>query len=254
MAPSTKKVADAIDKRRPRRQHIILQNLPPLVLSTPTNTITIQFAMSAPTTALKPFPGQPMASTAPAPAAPPPSESQAAESTGAPVSEKPPSFGTFGGPNRNSRHSADQRTSVEEVESAVWRLETRMDQETQSIRAHIDQETKSIREEISQLEGRMDIQFRLLDNRVNEVNSRVTEVHAQLQDIKGILEQMQRVLPAALPPVIVESPPSNDSHDAAGPSSPRRLSTRASSASMRLRDMIKGSAKELFGTPSKQRN
>ena len=47
MAPRTKRSADAIDKQRPRRQHIILQTLPPVVLSTPTNTITIRFAMSA---------------------------------------------------------------------------------------------------------------------------------------------------------------------------------------------------------------
>ncbi|KAI0716676.1 hypothetical protein C8Q76DRAFT_794940 [Earliella scabrosa] len=51
MAPRTKDSDDAIDKVYPSRPHIILRTLPPLVLSTPNNTVTFRFAMA--TSALK---------------------------------------------------------------------------------------------------------------------------------------------------------------------------------------------------------
>ena len=49
MAPSKEQAVHAINKRRPRR--IILQTLPPVVLSTPTNAITVRFTMSTAATA-----------------------------------------------------------------------------------------------------------------------------------------------------------------------------------------------------------
>ncbi|KAI0682858.1 hypothetical protein C8T65DRAFT_686433 [Cerioporus squamosus] len=180
MAPRTKKAADAIDKRRSRRQHIILQTLPPVVFSTPTHTVTIRFAMSA----INLKQGRPESLDYASSSVPSVRQSfqssLASEPTGVgktspSPSHKPASHKTFGsGGDRTSQHSGyvqAEYADVEDVEENAQRLEIRLQQEGTSIRQEMKQQVDRLDAKIDHvLENVLPKQFISVDARIDDLD------------------------------------------------------------------------------------
>ncbi|RPD59072.1 hypothetical protein L226DRAFT_536368 [Lentinus tigrinus ALCF2SS1-7] len=190
MAPRTKRPANSIDKQCPRRQHIILQTLPSVVLSTPTDTITIRFAMSTATANLKQVLPQSPISTPP-PASRPPSRS---ESTGDGKKSPSASIGTFGHRiERGSRGGVGQRAGPDEgVQDAISYLEGHIDDEGASIRQEIQQQVDDLEERMDtkfkEVEEKMDTKFKEVDEKMNtkfkEVDERFKKVDERFDKLE----------------------------------------------------------------------
>ncbi|RPD75622.1 hypothetical protein L226DRAFT_50251 [Lentinus tigrinus ALCF2SS1-7] len=255
MAPRTKRAADAIDKRRPRRQHIILQTLPPVVFSTPTNTISIRLAMS--TASVK----SDTLSLGSAPSARSSLQSSQSAQAQDPVGDGKHS------PSLSDIVSTDMvKTSV--LTQAINSLHARIDQRDASLRQELQVARDELRAETKQqgdrLEAKIDhalehdlpLQFLAVYNRIDDVEKTMTEnfraVDRKLELITHMLQQMQQGVQA--PPLIVEQPPSptlefasdDSERDAAGPSSPRHH--QGLSAEARAdRDSVSSSTRKLEG-------
>ncbi|RPD61348.1 hypothetical protein L227DRAFT_600293 [Lentinus tigrinus ALCF2SS1-6] len=259
MATRTKRAADAIDKRRPRRQHIILQTLPPVVFSTPTNTISIRLAMS--TASVK----SDTLSLGSAPSARSSLQSSQSAQAQDPVGDGKHS------PSLSDIVSTDMvKTSV--LTQAINSLHARIDQRDASLRQELQVAKDELRAETKQqgdrLEAKIDhalehdlpLQFLAVHNRLDHVEKSMQSLEKSMRDemnsmrneIMQMLQQIQQGV--QVHPLIVEQPPSptlefaSDASErsAAGPSSPRHH--QGLSAEARAdRDSVSSSTRKLEG-------
>ncbi|TFK81757.1 hypothetical protein K466DRAFT_604241 [Polyporus arcularius HHB13444] len=154
MAPRTKKAADAIDKRRSRQQHIILQTLPPLVFSTPTNTVTIRFTMATPDV----------------------------------KQTRPQSSGTFGG-DRHSQHSVDrhsQHSGDLPVDSADIAY---VQQTVQHLEYRIGQQITSVKQELTQRVDSLDAKFVTLDAKVDRLDAKAVSLDRKIDGVESTMNK-----------------------------------------------------------------
>ena len=189
MAPSKEHAVHAINKRRPRR--IILQTLPPVVLSTPTNAITVRFTMSTAATAglksIVPVATSELHSLVPRPvpqfvAAPTETSAQTPPSAGDAILRKHPSGRTV-----DSKDRADQPVggvSEEELQQAIDRLENRIEQECALVRQELRWELRQdFRREVARLDHRLDALDKSMTIQFSSVLSSLHGLHTSINGL-----------------------------------------------------------------------